>query len=253
MLGAGPVGQPSPDTITTAVRLAPRQYSLGGGAVVPMSKQDEMGAAKAAPAKRHRISQAPPPIEHIRGGSYVVAPNAESDRPSAGTLQKNYQSDFEIAERYCWEVIFDERRPNVGKQQWADSIKPRWSELRPQLDQAFSNCRDVGTPADKLSELDGRLKRLDYKWKLVCQSRERASPNPVPVTTAGDETAATKALVSHLQTNPDLKREDAAKWCKEEGYTLSGRGLKDRVWPQARVTAGLPAKGLPGRKRKSAH
>jgi hypothetical protein len=105
-------------------------------------------------------------------------------------LRKIYQSAFEIAERYCWEAIFDGRRKSVSKQQWADSIKPRWLELRPQLDQAFSNCRDVGTPTDKLSELDGRVKRLDYKWKLECQSHERPSPNPVPVAIAGVQNTA---------------------------------------------------------------
>jgi len=215
-----------------------------------MSKQDEMGAAKAAPPKR-RMTQAPPPVTPLPRGSYVAPANAEPDRPSAETLRKIYQSDFEIAERYCWEAIFDGRRKSVSKQQWADSIKPRWLELRPQLDQAFSNCRDVGTPTNKLSDLEGRVKRLDYKWKLVCQSRERASPSPVPVATAGGEAAAIKAFASHLKSNPDLRLEDGAAWCRAQGFILSGRGFQTRVWPRARTEAGLDAKARAGRKPKS--
>jgi hypothetical protein len=46
--GAGPVGQPSPDTITTAVRLAPRQplFVAGGGAVVVSGIHSSLGVAR---------------------------------------------------------------------------------------------------------------------------------------------------------------------------------------------------------------
>jgi hypothetical protein len=68
---------------------------------------------------------------------------------------------------------------------------------------------------------------------------------------AGQETAAINALASQLRNNPDLKREDAATWCREQHYSLSDRGFRYRVWPKARADANLPTKGSPGRKRKS--
>jgi hypothetical protein len=73
----------------------------------------------------------------------------------------------------------------------------------------------------------------------------------VSLATAGVETAATKALATHLKSNPQLSRADAAEWCKTSGYSLSDRGFQNRVWPEARVHAGLPKKGPPGRKRES--
>ena len=70
-------------------------------------------------------------------------------------------------------------------------------------------------------------------------------------TTAAQETAATKALHSHLTelSNPDhLKYDDALKWCREKGFDISDRGFRSRIWPKARNLAGLPEQAPPGRK-----
>jgi hypothetical protein len=88
---------------------------------------------------------------------------------------------------------------------------------------------------------------------VVLGGELRGNQAKQPTTTVAQESAAIKALASELQHNRDLKREDAATWCRRRGYNLTARGFKDRVWPQARAKAGLPTKGLPGRKRKSAH
>ena len=69
--------------------------------------------------------------------------------------------------------------------------------------------------------------------------------------TAGDETAAIKALASQLRSAPGLTRTEAANWCTAAGFKVSERGFQSRVWPRARAQADLQAKALPGRKRKS--
>jgi hypothetical protein len=69
-------------------------------------------------------------------------------------------------------------------------------------------------------------------------------------TTAGQESLAIKALASHLKTNAQMRRADAAEWCEKAGHKLGKRAF-ERVWPQAREIAGLPRVAAPGRKPKS--
>jgi hypothetical protein len=73
----------------------------------------------------------------------------------------------------------------------------------------------------------------------------------VTVSTARDESAATRALAVELAHNPDLKRADAEAWCETAGFKLPHRAFRFRVWPKARQRAGLPETAAPGRKAKS--
>ena len=72
-------------------------------------------------------------------------------------------------------------------------------------------------------------------------------------TTAGQENKATHALGLYLKEKPNLTREQAATWCKNQGYTISGRGFQNAVWPNAREKAGLSRRAPAGRKKKSLH
>jgi hypothetical protein len=96
------------------------------------------------------------------------------------------------------------------------------------------------------------------RWQLIevwADDIEHLWPVPSAISkvsgaTVGHENAAIKALASHLRTNKQLKRDDAAEWLQKSGYRLGKRAL-DRVWPQARENAGLPRIAAPGRKPKS--
>ena len=84
--------------------------------------------------------------------------------------------------------------------------------------------------------------------KILCSGEEEEEKSSA---TARAETDAIKALVPLLKSNPQLKRADAAELCREAGYHFSDRGFQYRVWPAARVQAGLPAKALSERKRET--
>jgi hypothetical protein len=65
------------------------------------------------------------------------------------------------------------------------------------------------------------------------------------------ESAAIEALAARLQQDENLSREQARSFCQSQ-YGIGQRGFHDRVWPRARVRAGLPEMASPGRKpRKS--
>jgi hypothetical protein len=78
-----------------------------------------------------------------------------------------------------------------------------------------------------------------------------ANKNDKSAAIVAQETAAIKALASHLESNPQLTRAEARAWCETSDYRLNGRGFQYRVWPKARELANLPATASPGRKGKS--
>jgi hypothetical protein len=68
--------------------------------------------------------------------------------------------------------------------------------------------------------------------------------------TARIETKAITFLVPLLKTNRDITRGEAWKKCKQKFPTLSERGFRSRIWPDAREGAGLESKAPAGRRPK---
>jgi hypothetical protein len=59
---------------------------------------------------------------------------------------------------------------------------------------------------------------------------------------ASDEQRAIQALAAHLKEMPNCRRDDAAEWCRQRGFAITGRRFQSHIWPKARALAGLPEK-----------
>ena len=142
---------------------------------------------------------------------------------------------------------------------WAERATPSGVIVRPQHVRRLvgvSSPDDIDWKPSSLKRplLDGRGKRLvkieiqvsDVTWYLEGGDLS-ASTKP----TGGEETGAIKALASHLSKNKNMKFGDAEAWCASQGYELTGKGFRYRVWPKAREAVDLEPRAPPGRKPKS--
>jgi hypothetical protein len=90
--------------------------------------------------------------------------------------------------------------------------------------------------------------RLLIETAAVREWIDGASAGSGHTSTIKDESEATTYLAGKLKQDRDLKKDDAEAECKRFG--LSKRGFLNRVWPDAREKAGLPAIAPPGRKKQ---
>ena len=108
----------------------------------------------------------------------------------------------------------------------------------------------------------GRIEVLiaDVKWYLNRPELSAdvgavgATPSNVrggPAEKLAGESAAIKALASHIKDHLDITRAAAQKWLVKQGFAVTGRGFQQRVWPEARDLAGLEAIAPRGAKKKS--
>jgi hypothetical protein len=74
---------------------------------------------------------------------------------------------------------------------------------------------------------------------------DRSTPPP---STAAVEKRAANVLARKLKTNPNLSRAEARPFCRNRDGTEMGPEAFKRVWPEARVSAGLPRKARAGKK-----
>jgi len=86
-----------------------------------------------------------------------------------------------------------------------------------------------------------------YEHNVVAAEARAAD---MPTLKSNDELRAVEFLAPRLQENPTIKRDDARKMLGTKFPTLGKRGFVERVWPNARVRAGLRAVAPPGPKSK---
>jgi hypothetical protein len=124
-----------------------------------------------------------------------------------------------------------------------------WTGDGPYLDcRPFVDLADWGrTGGDKLFG-SGREQHPKWTHLQVSSSAVARLFRFKPRRTARDERAATAALTTRLGEQPNLKVASARQYCEEYKF---GRVVFNRVWQNARKSAGLPTKASPGRPRKS--
>jgi hypothetical protein len=140
--------------------------------------------------------------------------------------------------------VHTEFRHYVGSKWWAQS----------QLNFPASTI-EVPSGGDPGSSDEFEIKP---RWQLIeiwAGDIEHLWPVPSAISegsgaTIGHESAAVKALASHLKIEKQLTRDEAAEWLGKSGYKLGKRAFQ-RVWTEARGQAGLPRLASPGRKPKT--
>jgi hypothetical protein len=148
-----------------------------------------------------------------------------------------------------------------------------WADTTTGVIVSFEHARVIAAPSlDEIDWetscfrnqlLDSRGRRLakievliaDVKWYL--DQRELSADvagsarGSLSTQKLAGESAAIKALGSHLKDHREMTRANAKQWLSEQRFAVTNDGFQNRVWPEARKLAGLPPIAPPGRKKKS--
>ena len=108
-------------------------------------------------------------------------------------------------------------------------------------------CMDDNEYRDCLIPKDWHVSNVPFYRNVQVLSADLLMAFRPPAPTAKDEAGAITALANLLREKPKLLRADARQHLVAEGFKISDRGFLNRVWPQARLEAGLEAVAPSGR------
>ena len=113
---------------------------------------------------------------------------------------------------------------------------------------ADANLQDDNGYRDCLIPKDWQASNVPFYRNVVVLTGDLLKVFRPPPPTAKDEAGAITALANLLREKPKLLRADAMQHLRAEGFKFSDRGFLNRVWPRARVEAGLEAVAPSGRR-----
>ena len=168
-------------------------------------------------------------------GQYLV--NLLCDPDTRTKMYRVYASGEEIPDTVCFPKgeLWQGRLVRVPDPDGGDDLEVNYEGWDPYLEYYDPNGH---------WEFDVR-RRDSKRWE--CLYPELAAP--APQTTAGAEKQAIAHLTPLLKTCRNaISKADAWEECSQ--FKISYDGFNNRVWPAARVSAGLEQKAPAGRKRR---
>jgi hypothetical protein len=167
----------------------------------------------------------------------------KEDIPDRLTPRDFDWKESRIRKSRCWEKV---RGPS-------GSFVDQWEVIeaaRHHADNPFPEFhRRPATPTKRIMAYWHRIELFRPDVTNVLCGGKDIRQHGAPAT-VNHEKRAIEVLASHLKTNPQKTRADAAEYCERAGHKLGKRAF-GRVWSGARESAGLSPIAPPGRKPKS--
>ena len=126
-----------------------------------------------------------------------------------------------------------------------ETAERRRDILKAEIEAAI--LRDDKEYRDCLVPKDWHVSNEPFFWDIHVSRANLLKVFKPPPPTVKDEAGAIRALADLLRENRKLRRDEAGVQLAAKGFKISDRGFLNRVWPQARVRAGLEAVAPAGR------
>ncbi|MGB8607414.1 hypothetical protein [Bradyrhizobium sp.] len=117
----------------------------------------------------------------------------------------------------------------------------------PAAEIADANLRDDNEYRDCLIPKDWHVSSAPFYRNIQVLRANLLAVFRPPAPTTKDEAGAITALANLLREGPKLRRAEARRNLAAEGFNISDRRFLNRIWPQARLEAGLEALAPAGR------